>query len=766
MSRNRQEYVVGQRVVGQVERLLPYGVFVRLGDGTQAYIRRRELTWAGNIDPRELWRAGQQLEGVILKLTAPGQSLELSCRDILPDPWGEFIAKFQPGDVVEGTVKSLMGYGVFVEIIPGVDGLILLPELAPWEVRKPEEVVWVGDQVEALITHLERRTKKLRLSIRARMYQLEIVAGIMQDFNLFSAIDPATGEPAEFNIDNNVNVETQVGPLPESEIDPLTLERVGRILVIDDHEEIRLPLVKWLRHQGYQVDETQDAEEANQKTLEKSYGLLFVDLNLPGMDGLAFLRQIRQTGIKCHAAVMSTAEWLAERSSELEKLGVIEALVKPLDLGEIEQLLTRLRQGETLPQWHIASKSVPVKAPESFYLLTGVIRSKTRLADQLRAGLEQLVATTPAETGIIFRLHPISQIVSITVCAGEINLNREALHTLGASPVRDVIVEGEPILEKRMWGQVRGRFRKLLDLLPFESCLGVPLEAGGDTERAVFLFHREPGAFNRYHVRDALAASTLFSVAIERKAMEQRSHMLNRVLLSGELAGGFSHEVYNKMSGLEIQLHNLHTDCCAFGHQPQECTDSGAVQQAIKQLLGTFSDLKQTVELFQELMQGEAEQELDINAVVQNTVSLLRPVLREQRVSIETDLSPDLPPTGGSAIRLQQVFLNIMLNAVQHMGLKPAGKKILTVTTCYDNEAQERSLKVRFTDTGPGIHRRFWEKIFDLGFTTRSGGTGQGLYIARSLVESMGGKISVERSSILIGTTFLVELPMIPSEGR
>jgi two-component system sensor histidine kinase FlrB len=68
-------------------------------------------------------------------------------------------------------------------------------------------------------------------------------------------------------------------------------------------------------------------------------------------------------------------------------------------------------------------------------------------------------------------------------------------------------------------------------------------------------------------------------------------------------------------------------------------------------------------------------------------------------------------------------------------------------------------VQARFSDTGPGIHRQLWEKIFALGFTTRAGGSGLGLYIARSLMGSMGGRIVLEESLVPLGTTFLVELP-------
>jgi len=120
------------------------------------------------------------------------------------------------------------------------------------------------------------------------------------------------------------------------------------------------------------------------------------------------------------------------------------------------------------------------------------------------------------------------------------------------------------------------------------------------------------------------------------------------------------------------------------------------------------------------------------------------------------------------------VFLNLMLNAVQHMERKQDERRVLAVTTVYECGDGDRTVKARFSDTGPGIHCQLWEKIFALGFTTKPGGSGLGLYIARSLVESMGGRIFVEESLVPLGTAFVVELPAaraselwsVRSEGR
>ena len=107
---------------------------------------------------------------------------------------------------------------------------------------------------------------------------------------------------------------------------------------------------------------------------------------------------------------------------------------------------------------------------------------------------------------------------------------------------------------------------------------------------------------------------------------------------------------------------------------------------------------------------------------------------------------------------MQQVFLNLMLNAIQQMTNKPEGQRVLTISTGCTREDDGAWTTIRFSDSGPGIHRQLWDKIFALGFTTRTDGSGLGLYIVRSLVESMGGQVEVEKSLVPLGTTFIMRL--------
>jgi len=753
-------YRIDQVVVACVEQVFHFGAFVRLPDGTQAYVRKRELTQAGNLDPRQVISAGDEIEAVVTALAEPGRKMELSVRRAEQDPWEAFGQSHQVQDTLAAEVKRLSARGALVQVSPGVDGFIPLAELAPWQVDKPHDLLWLGDHVDAMITRLDPGSKRMRLSVRRQMGHQARVKAVMATLS-----EREGAEAAPPDEEPRVSLtEQEAEPIAEGEegVGPDVAERVGWILVVDDHDEVREPLVTWLRQRGFWAAGARATEQALAFLRERDYGLALIGLNMPGENGLDLIEAVERVAPDTRVAVMSAPEWVAQRAAELAALGVIDAFIKPLDLDDVYEALTRLGQGEAPdPAWPALSRPTEKSVQSSFQRLVETTRSGLSLTMRFETGLRELVDMTQAEEGLVFHLDPESQQVSIVAQVGERALNREATYALGESPVRDVIWEGRAVFETCVSSHARGRFQKLLALLPFESCIGVAIPAGGEVQHALFLFHSREDAFSLYRLRDAQAMAVLFSVALESQALERRIRAVSPFLLSGQLSAGLGHEVYNQMSGLEIQLLNLQGD---LERLKPGGTPSGWVEidRGMGQLLELARDLKRAVTLFRELTRAEQEDEVDVNEVVQRARSLLRPVADQQRVRIELDLAPGLPPVAGSAIRLQQVFVNLMLNAVQQTAPKmaqwPKGRGLLQVSTACQAEG-ERPLRVRFCDNGPGIHRQLWETIFALGFSTRPAGTGLGLFIARSLMESMGGQVVVERSVIPMGTTFRVELP-------
>lgn len=741
-------YSKGQHTVATVESIYPFGVFVRLEDGARAYIRRRELTLSGDLDPRSVVTEGQQVEAIIVELARPPSLMELSVRDALPDPWQEFTHQFRQGDVVTATIKSLLPDKVFAQIVPGVNGLIPLEELATWNVERPENLVWAGDQVEAVITHLDMTGKRARLSIRRRLEQLSQVEAIVEYLHQKEQKGAvAQAQPEQESIVSETEKPGAIG-----------LE--APILVVEDHDAVRIPLVKWLSDQACTVHWAETAAEAQSLCQTNDYGLLIVDLGLPDRDGLSLVKELEKAGVSAPVAVMSDPAVIEEHLPELESLGVAAAFTKPLDLDEIHHFLLRLAAGER-PGLSEPGAPTGASAAQSSQALDEVMRSSRPLAERLGQGLEQLVRETHAEVGIVFHLDTTSRQVSLVAHSGNITFNEQVVYSLVDSPVKDVIREQRLTWENQVSAERTGRFRKLLALLPFESCIGVPLQAGGQTEHALFLFHREPGAFSRYRLRDTLAMATLFAVALESQILHERVQSLGRIFLSGHLAAGFAHEVFNRVSGLDLGFRNVRSDVERLTQAAPGLSEHPDFRQAVRDLdkaVETATDLKRAVEEFQRLMRTEEEKSVDVNLAVRQAEAQVRPLARRTKVKMHLDLAAGLPLAVGGSIRLQQVFVNLMLNAIQQMDGKPEGQRALTVSTACPNEDGGQWVIVRFSDTGPGIHRQLWNKVFDLGFTTRAGGSGLGLYIARSLVEFVGGQIGVEKSLIPLGTTFVVRL--------
>jgi signal transduction histidine kinase len=136
---------------------------------------------------------------------------------------------------------------------------------------------------------------------------------------------------------------------------------------------------------------------------------------------------------------------------------------------------------------------------------------------------------------------------------------------------------------------------------------------------------------------------------------------------------------------------------------------------------------------------GDTRMEIDLTELIRELAALLGPMAHHQRVSLETHLPPNAVRLTVQRDRLKQALLNIAINALEAM---PEGGKL-----AIEVEPQGDSVRVAFRDSGPGIPPEVLENIYNMHFTTKAGGTGIGLYVARAVAEAHGGEIRVESSS-------------------
>ncbi len=157
---------MGKRYSGTVKSLTSYGAFVDIG-GVDGMVHISELSWSRIKTPSEVVSVGDPIEVYVISFDPEKKKISLGVKDHSQEPWSVFTEKYSVGDVASVRIVKLMTFGAFAEIVPGVDGLIHISQLADHRVDKPEDVVREGDTVDARITAIDEEHKKVSLSIRA-----------------------------------------------------------------------------------------------------------------------------------------------------------------------------------------------------------------------------------------------------------------------------------------------------------------------------------------------------------------------------------------------------------------------------------------------------------------------------------------------------------------------------------------------------------------------------------------------------------------------
>ena len=156
----------GKRYTGTVKSMTSYGVFVDIG-GVDGMVHISELSWSRIKTPSEVCKVGDTMEVYVISFDPEKRKISLGVKDHNVDPWNVFMNKYSVGDVANVRIVKLMTFGAFAEVVPGVDGLIHISQIADRRIDKPEDVLSEGQMVDVKITAVDEEKKKISLSIRA-----------------------------------------------------------------------------------------------------------------------------------------------------------------------------------------------------------------------------------------------------------------------------------------------------------------------------------------------------------------------------------------------------------------------------------------------------------------------------------------------------------------------------------------------------------------------------------------------------------------------
>jgi len=155
----------GQVIRGTVKRLTNFGAFVDVG-GIDGLVHISEMSWNRIGNPSEVLSVGEEIDVKVIDVIPERERIGLSLRQAQLDPWTQIARQFKPGDVVEGKVTRVVDFGVFVELVPGVEGLVHISQLANHHVKQASEVVQQGQMVKVKILDINTDARRVSLSMR------------------------------------------------------------------------------------------------------------------------------------------------------------------------------------------------------------------------------------------------------------------------------------------------------------------------------------------------------------------------------------------------------------------------------------------------------------------------------------------------------------------------------------------------------------------------------------------------------------------------
>jgi small subunit ribosomal protein S1 len=155
----------GQELEGTVQRIAPFGVFVDIG-GIDGLVHISEIAWSHVEKPEDVVQLGDRVKVKVLKVNPENERISLSMKASQPSPWDVAAERFKPGDVITGTVKRLVSFGAFVEIAPGVEGLVHISQISHRHIGTPHEVLKEGEEVKVKLLDINPVEKRASLSIK------------------------------------------------------------------------------------------------------------------------------------------------------------------------------------------------------------------------------------------------------------------------------------------------------------------------------------------------------------------------------------------------------------------------------------------------------------------------------------------------------------------------------------------------------------------------------------------------------------------------
>lgn len=512
-----------------------------------------------------------------------------------------------------------------------------------------------------------------------------------------------------------------------------------RLLVVDDEEDIREIYRRALEREGFEVALAEQASTAVEKLATSDFEIVIADIRMPGMDGIQLLELVRKEH-QGTDVIIATGYPAAETAIQALRLGAFDYIIKPFTIEELLHTVHRC-----LEHRRLSTENVYLRRIAALYDISRAFSTSMGLKSLLELIANHTAAAVGARGVCVFLLEDGKVMPAASTGAATTSL---------PSPPEE-IKQWEGVVQVPENGAVK---------------LFVPLDARGErvgfimTERETADFSAEEEKLLQIFAEQAATAirDTRLHEELQarlreleqayqvlRKTQEQliQSEKLSAV---GELAAGVAHEINNPLATILGTIQLMHETSVPAQKKEQYFK---IMEQQVERMSRVISGLLNFAR------QGEPRfSDLNLNNVIEETLLITEHQLqRTGEIEVVRELQPDLPTVYADQNQVQQVLVNLFLNAAQAMAPGP-GK--LTIRTLTRAGGDGEFVVAEVADTGCGIPKEIQSKIFDPFFTTKEvgRGTGLGLSVAYGIMERHGGKIEVQ-SVVGEGATFILSFP-------
>lgn len=737
-------------VSGRVLRVTGAGAMLIVDDDVQGYIPARELAWTDVDQPRRFIREGEQITAEVIGEDTLRNRLNLSRRLVLRNPWETITRDYPVGQIYPGRVCQVVDFGAFVELEPGVVGLVHISAIPKQEGTEQPIELWVNDDVLVQVLSVEPEQRRIALSMGTVINQ--------RDQQVSQQRYSAT--PAGTTIREMLGIRSD--PLADITLpwcDPAGL--IQHILLVDDDHEFGSSTAAWLSLLGYRTTYVASVGEARALVQQSGYSLLLLDYDLGDGTGLDLAELAVQHNPDAWKVLLS-AQADRRHCQRVPHIPKLFCWSKPFFMHDFAGLLKMLTAGNC----PICQRQEPPETITVELFKPGDTDQPTLMSlEKLCADeLHRIVEVTGAQTGLICCIDSNRQQVKITAQAGYgLTLHEADRNKLIYSPMRDVCMRGDVIRVADMTTQP-ARFRRLLPLSHFKAFLGVPIRsAERDVQFGMFLFHRAVDHFTPFHEQHAMINAGFLGLQLERQHVLRTSLAAQQALLAGKLSLSMAHEVQKQIGTLVAQSELLTLRMQKLRDQQEAIDYQTLLQRGLPEIAMRMQRSLQAIGKVTERQLDFARpytiSRFNLNHLVERVVQMLKPMAHQEHLHLAYQLDPNMRDIISAPLLIQQIFLNLAFNAIQQMAEAGLRGGELLISTAYTADAPY-PVRVLFVDSGLGIHAAHYARLFQHGFTTRASGTGQGLYLSRMAAEALGGQLRLLESFVGFGATFELVLPL------